>query len=115
MRKLFGPSGDKVQGNRRKLHEGELHDLYASPNIIQVMETRRMRWVGHAARMGIRKIRIGSWWGNAREARWMATGTWGSNYRQYLMTVCCCDYIAPVIEYEYGIEISLDVPDFGLS
>jgi hypothetical protein len=54
MRKIFGPSGDELQGNRRKLHKGELHDLYASPNIIQGMETR-MRWVGHVAWMGDKK------------------------------------------------------------
>jgi hypothetical protein len=26
--------------------------LYASPNIIRVMKTRRMRWMGHVARIG---------------------------------------------------------------
>jgi len=26
--------------------------LYVSPNIIMVIKSRRMRWVGHAARMG---------------------------------------------------------------
>jgi hypothetical protein len=26
--------------------------LYASPNIIRVMKSRRLRWVGHATRMG---------------------------------------------------------------
>jgi hypothetical protein len=30
----------------------ELNDLYSSPNIIRIMKLRRMRWVGHAARMG---------------------------------------------------------------
>jgi hypothetical protein len=65
MRKLFGPRGDEVQGNRRKLHKEERHDLYASSNIIQVMETR-MRWVGHAAWMGIRKMRTVSCWGKVR-------------------------------------------------
>jgi hypothetical protein len=29
-----------------------LHNLYASPNIIRTIKSRRMRWAGHAARMG---------------------------------------------------------------
>jgi hypothetical protein len=35
-----------------KLHNEELHDLYSSPSIIRIMKARRMRWAGHAARMG---------------------------------------------------------------
>jgi hypothetical protein len=34
------------------LHNDELHNLYSSPNIVRVIKSRRMRWVGHAARMG---------------------------------------------------------------
>jgi hypothetical protein len=30
----------------------ELHGLYSSPSIVRVIKTRRMRWAGHAARMG---------------------------------------------------------------
>ena len=30
----------------------ELNDLYCSPNIVRVIKLRRMRWVGHVARMG---------------------------------------------------------------
>ena len=40
----------------RKLHNEELSDLYFSPNIVQVIKSRRMRWVGHVARMGERKV-----------------------------------------------------------
>jgi len=32
----------------------ELNDLYSSPNIFWVIKSRRMRWVGHVARMGER-------------------------------------------------------------
>jgi hypothetical protein len=39
----------------RKLHNGELNDLYNSPNIVRVIKSRRMRWVGHVARIGERK------------------------------------------------------------
>jgi hypothetical protein len=41
-----------VTGRWRKLHNEELHDLYSSPSIITVVKSRRMRWVGHVARMG---------------------------------------------------------------
>jgi hypothetical protein len=34
------------------LHNEELHILYSSPNIIMHIKSRRMRWVGHVARMG---------------------------------------------------------------
>jgi hypothetical protein len=29
--------------------------LYSSPNIIRIIKSRRMRWAGHAARMGERR------------------------------------------------------------
>ena len=34
------------------MHNEELNDLYSSPNIVQVIKSRRIRWAGHAARMG---------------------------------------------------------------
>jgi len=34
------------------LHNEELTDLYCSPNIIRASKLRRIRWVGHVARMG---------------------------------------------------------------
>jgi hypothetical protein len=37
------------------LNVKELYALYSSPNIIQVMKSRRLRWAGHVARMGERR------------------------------------------------------------
>jgi hypothetical protein len=34
------------------MHNGELHDLYSSPNVVRVIKSRRMWWAGHVARMG---------------------------------------------------------------
>jgi hypothetical protein len=34
------------------LHDGELHNLYSSPDINRQIKSRRMRWAGHVARMG---------------------------------------------------------------
>jgi hypothetical protein len=50
-RRISGPKRDEVTGARRKLHNGELHDLYSSPSIIRVIKARRMRWTGHVARI----------------------------------------------------------------
>jgi hypothetical protein len=52
LRRIFGPKRDEVTGEWRKLHTEELHDLYSSPNIVWVIKSRRMRWVGHVAHMG---------------------------------------------------------------
>ena len=52
LRKIFGPRRDEVMGEWRKLENEELNDLYCSPNIIQVIKSRRLKWAGHVARMG---------------------------------------------------------------
>ncbi|KAJ4429616.1 hypothetical protein ANN_21802 [Periplaneta americana] len=50
--KIFGAKRDEVTGEWRKLHNTELHALYSSPDIIRNIESRRLRWAGHVARMG---------------------------------------------------------------
>jgi hypothetical protein len=50
--RIFGPKRDEVTGSWRKLHNEELHNFYSSPSIIRMIKSRRMRWVGHVARMG---------------------------------------------------------------
>jgi hypothetical protein len=59
LRKIFGPKRDEVIGGWRKPHNEELHNLYCSPSIIRIIESRRMRWTGHVARMGRREMHIG--------------------------------------------------------
>jgi hypothetical protein len=49
--RLFGPKRGE-DGSWRKLHNDELHSLYASPNIVKVIKSKRMRWAGHVARTG---------------------------------------------------------------
>ncbi|KAJ4436661.1 hypothetical protein ANN_16792 [Periplaneta americana] len=52
LRKIFGAKRDEVTGEWRMLHNGELHALYSSPDIIRNIKSRRLRWAGHVARMG---------------------------------------------------------------
>ena len=49
-RRIFEPKTD-ANGEWRRLHDEELHSLYRSPNIVRVIESRRLRWAGHVARM----------------------------------------------------------------
>jgi hypothetical protein len=51
LRRIFGPKREE-DGSWRKLQNDELHSLYSSPNIVRVIKSRRMKWAGHAARMG---------------------------------------------------------------
>jgi hypothetical protein len=67
LRRIFGPKRDEVTGKWRKLHNEELHDLYSSPSIIRIVNSGRMRLVGHVARIGRRGTRIGCWWESQKE------------------------------------------------
>jgi hypothetical protein len=48
---MFRPKKGEVAGGWKRLHNEELHNLYASRNIIRVEKSRRVRWVGHVARV----------------------------------------------------------------
>jgi hypothetical protein len=67
LRKIFGPKWGEVTREWRKQHNEEVNDLYCSPSIVRVIKSRRMRWVGHVARMGERRGVYRFWWGNMRE------------------------------------------------
>jgi hypothetical protein len=56
LKRIFGPKRDEVTGEWRKLHNGELHNLYSSPDIIRQIKSRRMRWAGHVACIGDGRI-----------------------------------------------------------
>jgi len=52
LRRIFGLRMDEVMGEWRSLHNKELNDFYCSPNIVRVIKSRRLRWVGLVVRMG---------------------------------------------------------------
>jgi hypothetical protein len=43
LRRIFGPKREEVVGSWRRLHNEELHNLYASARIITVIESRWVR------------------------------------------------------------------------
>jgi hypothetical protein len=43
LRRIFRLKRDAVTGERKKLHNEELRDLYSSPSIIGIIKSRRMR------------------------------------------------------------------------
>lgn len=48
-RNKFGSKKDEVIREWRKLNDEELHDLYSSPDFIQAIKSRTVRWAGHVA------------------------------------------------------------------
>jgi hypothetical protein len=52
LKRILGSKRDEVTGEWRKLHNEGLNDLYSSPNITQVIKSRRMKWAGHVASVG---------------------------------------------------------------
>jgi hypothetical protein len=61
--RIFGSKRDEVTREWKKLHSGELHNLYSSPDIIRQIKSRRMKWVGHVA-----------WMGEERNVYWVLVG-----------------------------------------
>jgi hypothetical protein len=51
LRRIFGPKRKEVEGGWRRLHNEELRNLYASPNVIRGIKSRRMKWAGRVAHM----------------------------------------------------------------
>jgi hypothetical protein len=56
LRRIFGPKRDEVARECGKLHNEELNGLYSSPNIIRLKKSRIIRWAGHVALMGEKRV-----------------------------------------------------------
>jgi hypothetical protein len=55
LRRIFGPKREEGAGGWRRLCNEKLHILYASPNTIRVIKSRKMRCMGHVASTEDRK------------------------------------------------------------
>jgi hypothetical protein len=59
LRRISGLKRREVAGGWRRLHNEELHNLFASPNIIRLNKSRRMTWEGHEVRIrDMKKIKV---------------------------------------------------------
>jgi hypothetical protein len=91
LRRILGPRRDEVTGEWRRLHNEELHDLYSSSNTVWVIKSRRMRWVGHVARMseenGAYRVLVGKSEGKRPLGR--PRRRWVYNIRMDLQEVGC--------------------------
>jgi hypothetical protein len=66
LRRIFGPARDEVTRKWRWLHNEDLYDLYWSPNIIKVINSR-LRWAGYVTHTGEGQVHTGYWWGDLKE------------------------------------------------
>jgi len=91
LRRIFEPKRDEVTGEWRQIHNEELNDLYCSPNIVRVIKSRRMRWVGLVACMGegrgMYRVLVGKPEGKRRLGR--PRRRWQDNIAMDLQEVGC--------------------------
>ena len=106
LRRIFGPKRDEVTGEWRKLHYEELNDLYYSHNIVWVIKSRRMRWVGHVELMGeskgLYRVLVGKPEGKRPLGR--PRRRWEDNIKMDLQEVGCGGQVAG--NFERGNEPS---------
>ena len=92
-RELCGSSNGSnlYTGEWRKLHNGELNDMYSSPNIFRVIKSRRMRWTGHVACMGegrdVQRVLVGKPGGKGPLGR--PKRRWEDNIKMHHQEVGC--------------------------
>jgi hypothetical protein len=80
-----------VTGEWRRIHNEKLNYLYASPNMIRVIKSRKIIWVGHVARMekrgGAYRVLMGKPDGKRRLGK--PRHRWESNIKMCLQELGC--------------------------
>ena len=91
LRRIFQLKRDEVTGEWKKLHNEELNDLYCSSDIVRVTKSRRMKWVGHVARRGERRViyRILVWKPERKRPLGRPRRRWEDNIKLDLQEVVC--------------------------
>jgi hypothetical protein len=69
LKRILGPKRKEVDGGWRRLYNEELHNLYASPDIIRMIKLSRMRLVVHVARIQGREMHTIFWLEDAKEEK----------------------------------------------
>ena len=91
LRRILVPKRDEVTGEWRKVHNEGLNDLYSLPNIFRVIQSRRMRWAGHVARIGegryVDRVLVGKPEGKRSIGR--PRRRWEDNIKMDLQEVLC--------------------------
>jgi hypothetical protein len=88
--RIFGSKREEVTGERKKLYNEKLTDLYSSPTTVRMIKSR-MRWSGHVARMGeakgVYKVLVGKPEGKRQLGKPMRR--WKDNIKMDLQEVGC--------------------------
>jgi len=90
-RRTFGPKMDEITKEWRKLHNEKFNDLYCSPNIVQVIKSRKSEMGGHVACMGEKKgmYRVLVWKPEGNRPHGRPRHRWVDNITMDLQEVGC--------------------------
>jgi hypothetical protein len=91
LRGIFVPKMGVGTGERRKLHNEELNDLYCSPSVVRVIKSIGMKGAGHVAGMGERRGLHRVLVGNPKEKKPLGRHRrrWADNIKMDLQAVGC--------------------------
>jgi hypothetical protein len=87
LKRMCGSKRDEVTGERRRLYKMELNEMCSSPNIIQVIKSRRVNWAGHVTRIGRGVYRVMVGRSEGRKLLGIPRHVWENNIKMNLKDV----------------------------